>query len=167
MASELEKLVEVMNDQLQWHRDLAAVLENKLDAVRHYDASRLEALCTAEQRLMEMIHTNESKRVHAVRLATGALLPQQRGRLATARELILAAPEPVRSKLSAVTALLCEATEKMRRLNRISELASRKIMGHFDHIFRIIAQSGCDIGLYGRAGKKDLLEQNRLIDAVA
>jgi len=167
MADALENVIQVLNEQLRFYRDLAAVLENKLDAMRHYDATRLEALSQAEQRLIEAIKHVEKKRNEAVRRATGHLLPQRQGELASARELAQAAPPPFREKLSVLASLLREVAEKVQRLNQIGALATQKIMGHFDHIFRIIAQSGRDIGLYGRAGKKTLLEQNRIVDAIA
>ena len=43
MAEVVEQLIEVMNDELLCQRDLAGVLENKLDAIRHHDLSRLRA----------------------------------------------------------------------------------------------------------------------------
>jgi flagellar biosynthesis/type III secretory pathway chaperone len=86
---------------------------------------------------------------------------------ATAKELASAAPEPARSKLLALAAMLKETAQNVQRLNRINAIATHKVLGHFDQIFRIIAQSGRDIGLYGRAGKKSITEQNRLVDAIA
>ena len=44
MSEAVEKLIQILEDDLQWHQSLAVVLENKLDAMRHYDMSRLEAL---------------------------------------------------------------------------------------------------------------------------
>jgi len=163
----VEKLIQMMQDELQCHSDLAAVLENKLDAMRHYDISRLESLTTNEQRITEVISLNGKKRYDVVRQASVEFFPNRGGRVATAKELADVLDEPSRGRLLALAAMLHEVTERVRRLNRINSVATQKIMGHFDHIFRIIAQSGRDIGLYGRAGKKSLLEQNRLVDAFA
>ena len=104
----------------------------------------------------------------AVNRVAVELLPQQRrARFMTAKELAQAASEPQRSKLLALAAMLKEVAENIQRLNRINAVATKKVLGHFDHIFNIIAQSGRDIGLYGRAGKKSIMEQNRLVDAIA
>ena len=167
MSEAAEKLFQTIQDDLQWHRDLAAVLENKLDAMRHYDMSRLEALTIKEQRLMETISDNERKRREVFGEATREFFPERGRKLATASEFAKVLEEPHRSKLLVLTGMLREITEKIRRLNSVNSIASQKIMGHFDHIFQIIAKSGRDIGLYGKAGKKSFLEQNRLVDALA
>ncbi|MBN1763975.1 MAG: flagellar protein FlgN [Sedimentisphaerales bacterium] len=167
MLKSVDNLIQTLQDDLQWHSDLAVVLENKLDAMRHFDLSRLEALTGNEQRLAQAIALNEKKRRDAVRAATMAVWPQRRGQTATASELAQALAEPQRSRLMSLTSMLREVMERVGRLNRINAIATHKIMGHFDHIFQIIAQSGRDIGLYGKSGKKSYLEQNRLVDAMA
>jgi len=181
MSDAVEKLLQTLQDDWQWHHDLAAVLENKLDAMRHFDITRLEALTQSEQRITQAISLNEKKRREVIRQASAELFPQQGDSLArqeektegrklvpiTARELAGALKPPRRERLLALAGMLREITQKVQTLNRVNSLASHKIMGHFDHIFRIIAQSGRDIGLYGRGGKKSLLEQNRLVDALA
>ena len=154
MADAVEQLIEAMLDELQSHKKLSAVLDGKLDAMRHFDVSRLESLRQNEQRLLNVVRMNGQRRAEATHQAT-------------ARELAQAAPEPARSKIMALAAMLKEMAQNIQRLNRVNAVATRKVLGHFDQIFRIIAQSGRDIGLYGRAGKKSLTEQNRLVDAIA
>ena len=186
MSEAVEKLIQILEDDLQWHQSLAVVLENKLDAMRHYDMSRLEALAVNERQLTEAICANEKKRRQVVRQATVEFFPRN-NKPATARELAKALQErqdsqraaskrqlpktnsaaKAASRLLALIDMLHEVTEKVRRLNNVVSIASHKIMGHFDNVFRIIAQSGRDIGLYGRSGKKSLLEQNCLVDALA
>ena len=189
MSEAVEKLTQILEDDLQWHQSLAAVLENKLDAMRHYDMSRLEALTANEQRITEAICANEKKRRQVIRQATVEFFPQG-SKPATARELAQAllerqslrgseaaagqrrlsevnSAEKAVRRLLALSDMLRDVTEKVRRLNNVVSIASHKILGHFDNVFRIIAQSGRDIGLYGRSGKKSLLEQNCLVDALA
>ncbi|MCK4629003.1 MAG: flagellar export chaperone FlgN [Sedimentisphaerales bacterium] len=186
MSEAVEKLIQILEDDLQWHQSLAVVLENKLDAMRHYDMSRLEALTANEQQLTEAICANEKKRRQVVRQATVEFFPQN-NKPATARELAKAlqerqssqgtankrqlpkenSAETAANRLLALSDMLREVTEKVKRLNNVVSIASHKILGHFDNVFRIIAQSGRDIGLYGRSGKKSLLEQNCLVDALA
>jgi len=156
-----------MQEDLQRHRELAQILDNKLDAMRHRDISRLEALAAVEHRLMGIISTHNKTRCDIVRQATEKYFPNYGKKSATARELANAAGGADRDKLLALSAMLIEVAGKVQSLNNINAAASQKIMGHVDHIFRIIAQSGRDIGLYGRAGKKAPLEQNRLVDAIA
>ncbi|KPK77642.1 MAG: hypothetical protein AMJ79_02560 [Phycisphaerae bacterium SM23_30] len=168
MADAVEQLIEAMQDELQCHRKLAAVLDGKLDAMRHFDVSRLEALRHNEQRLLNVVRMNGQRRAEATQQATWRLFPQRRiGSSVTAKELAQAAPEPARSKILALAAMLREMAQNIQRLNRVNAVATRKVLGHFDQIFRIIAQSGRDVGLYGRAGKKSMAEQNRLVDAIA
>jgi len=168
MAIAVEQLILAMQEELQGHKKLSAVLDNKLDAMRHFDVSRLESLRQKEQCLLDSVRMIGQRRLEAVNRVAAELLPQQRrGRFMTAQELAQAAPEPQRSKMLALAAMLKEVAENIQRVNRVNAVATKKVLGHFDHIFNIIAQSGRDIGLYGRAGKKSILEQNRLLDARA
>jgi len=186
MSEAVEKLIQILEDDLQWHQSLAVVLENKLDAMRHYDMSRLEALAANERQLTEAICANEKKRRQVVRQATVEFFPRN-NKPATARELAKAlqerhgsqkatdkrqlpkenSAETAANRLLALSDMLNDVAEKVKRLNNVVSIASHKILGHFDNVFRIIAQSGRDIGLYGRSGKKSLLEQNCLVDALA
>ena len=167
MANHVQQLIETLQQELQYQQELAAVLDNKLDAMRHYDISRLEALTQNEHRLVDEIRQSERRRTDTVRWATRQFWPQRRQQPATCKELAQVSPEPEKSRLLTLAAMLAEVAEKVQRLNRIGNMASRKILAHFDHVFQIIAQSGRDIGLYGRGGKRSLLEQNRLVDALA
>ena len=168
MANAVEQLIAALQDELQGHQKLSAILDGKLDAMRHFDVSRLESLRQKEQRLLDSVRMIGQRRLEAVNRATAELWPQRRrARFMTAKELAQAAPEPQRSKLLALAAMLKEVAENIQRLNRINAIATKKVLGHFDHIFNIIAQSGRDIGLYGRAGKKSIMELNRLVDARA
>ncbi len=167
MADTIQKVVDVLQSDLQWHKELAVVLNNKLDAMRQYDLSRLESLTAAEQRLTDSISGNEQQRFTAIRQATAIYFPQRTGRLATARELASVVKGPLKEKLNALAAMLIDATKKVQRLNKVNALATEKIVGHVDQIFDLIAKSGRDIGLYGRRGKKTIFEQNRLVDAIA
>jgi len=116
---------------------------------------------------VDEIRQSELRRTDTVRWATRQFWPQRRQQPATCKELAQVSPEPEKSRLLTLAAMLADVAEKVQRLNRIGNIASRKILAHFDHIFQIIAQSGRDIGLYGRGGKRSLLEQNRLVDALA
>ena len=168
MADAVEQLIEAMQEELRSHKKLSALLDGKLDAMRHFDVSRLEALRQNEQRLLDRMRMIGRGRAEATHRAVRQLLPQRRiGAPATARELASATPEPAHSKILALAAMLKEMAQDIQRLNRVNAVATRKVMGHFDQIFRVIAQSGRDIGLYGRAGKKSLTEQNQLVDAIA
>ncbi len=166
MVEPVKQLVLLMRDDLERHRSLATVWDNMLDAMKHYDISRLEALKIHEQQLVESIADNAKKRNEVVLEATRKYFPNRKGQTATARELAQKVREPMRNRLLTVMSLLKEVAGKVQQLNSVNELAAQKLLGHVDCIFRLIAQSGKDIGLYGRAGKKRLLEQNRLVDAV-
>ena len=167
MSEAVEQLIEKMQEDLQSHQELASVLENKLDAMRHYDISRLEALTLSEQRLADVIGMSEGKRKEIIRRATAEVFPARGDGRATAKELAAEVDEGYKGKLLMLSSMLLEVVEKVRRLNQINKLASQKILGHFDQIFRIISQTGNELGLYGRGGKKSVMEQNRLVDAMA
>jgi len=167
MADAIHELLTYMGEELRKQRDLADVLENKLDAMRHYDMSRLEALSAKEQALVEMIQQANGKRDMILQKVSHEVFPQQSERRWSARELAEAVSEPMRGKLLAMADVLKSTVEKVQKLNRVNSLATEKVMNHFNHIFSLLAQSGRDIGLYSQAGKKSLLDQNRLVDAIA
>ncbi len=172
MSAAINNLLQILREDYQYHVELVQVLENKLDAMRHYDMSRLEALGQQEQRLTQAVALNGQKRVATVTQAAYVLIPGAANKGVRASELAAAMqlrPElsDQAEQLSTLVSLLKAVTEKIQRLNQINNLATRKILGHFDQIFRIIAQNGRDIGLYGRGGKKTYMEQNRLVDARA
>ncbi|OQA00876.1 MAG: FlgN protein [Planctomycetes bacterium ADurb.Bin412] len=167
MTRTVEIVLTALQEELQWQQDLAAVLDQKLEAMKQYDITRLEALTQTEQRLLEGIRLHAVKRNTAVHQALRELLPKQKSRRLSARELAQALSEPLRSRLLVLTGMLREAAEKVQRLNRINAQVTRKMLGHLDHIFRVITTTGSDIGLYSRVGKKTSGEQKRLVDAIA
>ncbi|MBN2212025.1 MAG: flagellar export chaperone FlgN [Sedimentisphaerales bacterium] len=167
MANVFDPLLEAMSAELQAQHQLAVLLENKLDAMRRYDLSRLEALSATEPRVLSLVRSSAQKRTIAAKAATTALNPPRKSAVATAKELAAMAQGPVRERLEALTASLVSAAEKAQRLNQIHAAAARRVVGHLDHIFRLVAHAGKDAGLYSRGGKAAMLEQNRLVDAKA
>ena len=167
MADVAEQLITAMQAEFKGQQDLTALLEGKIDAMQHYDMSRLEALAAREQRLLETVRQQGLRRDAAVKRLTTHCFPQRRGQRAHARELAQALDEPHRTNLLSLAVMLKDAVQKTQRLNRINAVASQKILQHFHHVFRIIARTGCEVGLYGRGGKKAFLEQKQLVDALA
>jgi len=55
MANAVEQLIAALQDELQGHQKLSAILDGKLDAMRHFDVSRLESLRQKEQRLLDSV----------------------------------------------------------------------------------------------------------------
>jgi len=167
MSEHVQELIAVLQQELGLQTELVRVLDGKLDAMGRYDMTSLQALSQREQSLVASLQGQEQRRRQAVQQASRALLHGRSRVGATARQLAQAAPEPQRSLLVRLAQRLREAVEKARRLNRINEIATRKILGHVDDVFRIIARSGCDIGLYGQSGRRACGAQNRLVDALA
>ncbi len=156
-----------MQAELSVQEQLAALLENKLAAMRDLDVTRLDALSKVERQVVEQARIAGAKRQHAATVLTQALLGGGNGRAATARELAAAADEPLKSQLLSLAGMLAEAVQKSQRLNRVVDVAARKVLGHVEQVFRMLAQSGREIGLYGRQGRRPMTEQNSLIDAMA
>ena len=167
MAKAVEQLILAMQAEVAVHEELAGVLDGKLDALKCRDLSRLESLNGREQELVNVVRVKGQLRETAVKEVVGSYYPQRRGERISASELAQDSKEPWRSKLLTMTALLKEIATKVSRLNQINAIAMRKMLGHFDTIFNVIAQCGQDIGLYGRQGKELALEQRSVIDAIA
>ena len=166
MSDQSALLVTALQNELQCQQQLALLLENKLEAMRRYDVHRLEGLADSEKQLLEKMQLAAVRRRHTAETLTRQVLAQL-GRPATAKELAAASDEPVRSQLYSLSALLAQECERVQRLNRINDIASRKMLGHVDQVFRVIAQAEHDVGLYSRGGRKPALEQNRIFDAIA
>ena len=167
MAEPVEQLIFAMQAEVAVHEELADVLDGKLDALKCRDLSRLESLNNREQQLVGVVQVKGRLRETAVEEVVQRYYPQRQGQQVSARELAQASKEPWRSKLLTMTALLKEIATKVGRLNQVNAIAMRKMLGHFDTIFTMIAQCGQDIGLYGRQGKEPVLEQRSMIDAIA
>jgi flagellar biosynthesis/type III secretory pathway chaperone len=167
MADVMNKLIQTLNEELQMQRDLETVLEQKLDAMQRRDLDRMDLLFTQEQKLVNRLRLNNQKRTVAVRQAVKQFLPDQPSEAVSARELARILDEPEQGKLLTLVALLKEVAEKIQRLNRIVAQATRKLMGHFDAIFNMIAHCGDEMGLYGRQGKKEIGPPRQLVDAIA
>ncbi len=168
MAGILDSLISALQAELQVQQRLAEVLDGKLDAMKHRDLSRLDALNKSEQQLVLELRQAGMKRDSAIRIASQNLFPNERNRLMTATEFINISTEPTKGHLKTLVEMLKQAAERVQRLNNINAMAMRKMLGHFDDIFKFIAQCGTDIGLYGRAGKKTVAtEQRRLVDTIA
>ena len=167
MDDPTEQLISVMQQEVQSHEELAQLLENKLDAMKHYDLSRLEALSVGEQQLMTELGRTGRLRHAAVHKLAREYYPQSPVRKVTARQLAESSPEPLRSKLLVLAGILKEVAERVKRLNQVNVLTTGKVMVHFDAIFKLISQYGNDIGLYGRGGKQLAFEQRRIVDAIA
>ena len=135
MTEPVIQLIEIMQDELRSQRNLAEILNNKLDAMKHYDMTRLEALSQAERRLLQGLHGGQKIRQSVLLQATQKLYPQKRDGLASARELAKVSQEPARSKILALATMLRGVSEKVQTLNRINALASEKILSHFNQIF--------------------------------
>ncbi len=166
MVQSVEKLIDNLQEMLRVHRELVKVLDNKLDAMRCYDLSRLESLSNAEQRLVGGVAEVEKRRQEIIIECLKEVPVGKSGWQVRARDIARVVEEPQRSKLLVLVSQLRETDERLGRLNNVVDIAVKKFLGHFDYIFRVIAQAGKDIGLYSRAGKKAMLEQNRIIDAV-
>ena len=168
MSQSVRKLIEAMEQELQGQEQLAQLLENKLQAMRTYDVAGLESLEAAERELLSRMRHVAARRKQAVTQATAELFGRRRpSQSLPAQKLAEAVNEPARGQMLSLVEMLREVTGKIQKLNRVNAVATRKILGHFEHIFEVLAQSGRDIGLYGRAGTRKLLEQNRLVDALA
>lgn len=166
MSDDLEQLVTLMHEELHLHQNLADTLQSKLDAMRVHDTAGLEALALQEQSVLNAVQQVAARRNSLLRRITPLLSPQRPAAVVTAKDIAGQTKEPIRSKILALAAKLKEQTQHVQRLNHIVAVASRKMLQHFDAIFGVIAQSGRDIGLYSKAGRTTLLEQNRLVDAL-
>lgn len=167
MADVTEQLIKAMQEELEGQQELVSILADKLDAMRQYDMMGLESLMSSEQRAIELLRQKGARRDFAVRQLTSRVFPGRKGQPARAVELAEMVDKCYRDRFVAVTSMLKDVAEKAQRLNKINAVASQKVLQHLGHIFRIIARSGHDIGLYSPGGKKTQMQHNQIVDAIA
>ena len=155
-----------MKEELVVQQRLAATLQHKLESMRCYDVERLQTLTLSESEAVTAAQRAALRRRQAGRRLSESLFGKKDEPVG-ASEMAAACEEPQRSGILTLAGQLRGAAETTQRLNRINRIATRKLLGHMEHVFRVIAQAGRDIGLYGRAGRKPLMQHNRLIDAIA
>ncbi|MBI9016610.1 MAG: flagellar export chaperone FlgN [Phycisphaerae bacterium] len=168
MADLIDNIIDTMRDDLRYQRDLEKILTDKLDAIRNNDIALMEIIAQTEYRTVQAINNNIERTNKVIRQATAFYFPIRAGQLASATELKQFASESQSQALDAIGTMLRGTIENVKRQNQIVSLVTQKLLGHVDQIFKVIAHTGRDIGLYGRRGDKKInIEQNRMLDAIA
>ncbi len=168
MADLIDNIIMIMREDLRYQRDLEKILEDKLQALRNNDAAMLDAIAQVEHRTVLALNNNVERTGKAIAAAAEVYFPQFKGKNISLSQLKTVASAGQCQSLDALGAMLRSTIENVRRQNQIVSLVTHKLLGHMDNIFKVIAHTGRDIGLYGRYGDRQMnIEQNRMLDAIA
>lgn len=147
---------------------LHEVMQTKLDAMRRCDVDGMIAAGRDEQRLASEASALDARRLEIV----GQMLPplglarHAAARAISIRMLAARAPKPVADRLTATAKTLRERMLKVAEANRVVELVSREMLGHFRSMFSAMVQDDEEPQTYSPRGGADRAVGARVFDAV-
>ncbi len=164
----IKQLINAITNDLRSYRELGNVLESRLAAIRTRNASMIEEMTAGQEKLMRSIAFNAQRRIQLVGKITELLLPERVGKGQVSLSDIADKIEGVdKSKLLALKSMLFKEVEKVNRLNRINNVAIKKMLGHLDYIFKAISNVEHETGIYDKEGRQLGPRSSSLIDAIA
>ena len=164
----VKQLINAMTNDLRNYRELGNVLQNRLVAIRTRNASLIEEMTAGQEKLMRSIALNAQRRLQLVNKLAEVLLPEKAGKAqVTLTDLAEKIDGTDKSKLLALKSMLFKEVDKVNRLNRINNIAIKKMLGHLDYIFKTISNVEHDTGIYDKEGRQQGSRSSSLIDAIA
>ena len=164
----VKQLINAMTNDIRNYRDLALVLERRLDAIRTRKAELIEEMTASQEKLMRSLAINAQRRLQIVDKLTAIMFPAKAGKAQiTVSEIAENIANPDKTKLLALKSMLHKEVDKVNRLNRINTIAIKKMLGHLDFIFKAISNVEHDTGIYDKEGKQQGSYPSSLIDAIA
>ncbi len=163
-----KQLINAMTNDVRTYRDLKKILQDKFEAIKTRDAARLEEVTTAHDALLRTVAANTTRRMQVLDVLKKQLFPNRNEAVrVTVTEIAAFATEPDKGKLLALKSMLYKEAEKVQSLNRINNLAVKKMLGHLDFIFKAIVNFENDNGVYNKNGDQAAAVSSGLIDAIA
>ena len=164
----VKQLINAMTSDLRNYRELGNALQTRLTAIRTRNAALIEEMTASQEVLMRSIALNAQRRQQTVAKLTELLFPERVGKAQVNLSDIADKIEGTdRSKLQALKAMLFKEVETVNRLNRINNIAIKKMLGHLDYIFKAISNVEHDTGVYDKEGRQRGQISRGLIDAIA
>ena len=163
-----KQLINAMTNDVRTYRDLKKILQDKFEAIKSRDAVKLDETTAAHDALMRTVAANTSRRMQVLDVLTKQLFADRKGgNRVTVTEIAAVAGEADRGKLLALKAMLYKEVEQVQSLNRINNLAVKKMLGHLDFIFKAIVNYDNCNGVYSKNGTQSMTMSSGLIDAIA
>ena len=153
-------LLDLLRETRVAHQRLLALANQKLDAMRTYDADLL--LTLNERERTELLATEAlelRRRALVARLA--AALPGTPG---TVSNVAARVAEPLRSRLLVAAAELKDTVEQLTRANRVTQKVSVAVVQSVAKVLKIVTGIAQHAGLYMRNGRKATVTGVHVLD---
>ncbi|MCC5824501.1 MAG: flagellar protein FlgN [Phycisphaerales bacterium] len=144
-APDADRLDALLATLIEEHRTLLALARDHRDALAHADAARLEDIVTRTGEVLSRISDIETERQ---RLTAG---PD--GRPGTMDELLRAAEEADRRRLSDRAGTLRDLIQTVQREHEVVRTASEALATHMRGLMQQVASKLSHAGTYGRRGR--------------
>ena len=132
----LADLLKFFNVLVDLHDDLLALIREKVDAMKHSDIQRMQALTEREHALAKRIHEREGYRRQLMDAIGEQLnLPPRAARALSVSQLAGRIPEPQRSALLEAARRLRARVTRTAAANRAAGTIARQITSHLRWVF--------------------------------
>lgn len=146
-------------------RELLALADAKLEALRRADADGLQRCSSAEsQRLERVLRLNRERAAVLARLAQRLHWPEAAS--ASLSDIAARVGEPLGSRLRARSVPLREVAAQLEKKNRVAALVARNLQEHVRAIFATVAEADAQPLGYTPGGRLASGGPTRWIDAV-
>jgi len=164
-GDELAELLTSLNDWLAQLRQLVALSQRKLAALRTADTPALEQLAGEEgERVRELLAAGTARAAVLARVAQSLPGgPPARLTLGTLAERL---DEPAASVLRAKSVALREAATELQRKNAVVAQVARNLQGHIRGVFAELAKATQESVVYGAGGQPEASGRRCWVDAV-
>lgn len=146
-------------------KELVALTDEKLSALKRADVAALDACAIREQVLVKDVLTREEQR-NAILARVAQCLPSKPRPGAGLTEIADLLPEPAASALRARSVALRGLATELQRKNRIAADVARNLQTHIRGIFAEVAKAAQESVVYGSSGQHELSSVRRCVDAV-
>lgn len=145
-------LEDVVRRSLERHRQLAALLKRKREAMRQGKADDMSNLCHLENTTIQVISELEKNRLQLVGELTVMVAPDATQPLRM-REMAERLPEPSRSKLLVLRSQLLDAMSEVQEQTSVARRASESLLNHMNGLIRTIGVVSNGGAAYGQTGQ--------------
>jgi hypothetical protein len=139
----LKDLVTVLGQLEQLHKELAALVRAKVDAMRRADVPALREHTESEQSLVNRIQQREGMRRQLMDVIGGGLgLPARSGRKLTVSQLVARVPDKQREDILAAAERLRAAVCGVAQANHLAGTIAGGLVDHLRRVFAAVKPKG-------------------------
>ncbi len=163
----IDDLIRLIKEMNTLHRELAAVVEVKLAAMKKADMDGMRVQASREHDLVGRISEREGFRRQIMEAIGGAMgITAKTARVMTVSQLAKRVGGKDGPVLLRVASELKESMARVARINRLAGAISLNVLGHLQAVFGAVASCGTKQVGYSGSGKMVNVRDRRLIETV-